>query len=235
VSGRFLTRSELRAFYDRFGAKQDWQRFYEGPAMRHLVRKGEFEAAASVFEFGCGTGAFAEDLLANHLPKTASYLGMDISSTMVALARRRLARFKDRAEVRLTDGSVRFDQPDGSFDRFVSNYVLDLLSPDDIREVLDEAYRLLLPGGRLCLMSLTHGQSLPSRILIWAWSRVHRLRPSLVGGCRPVELREFVPRDRWRVDDDRVVSAFGIPSEILVATKVVKKELNAVNLSPIQR
>jgi ubiquinone/menaquinone biosynthesis C-methylase UbiE len=68
----------------------------------------------------------------NHLPTTAQYLGVDSSSTMVELTRKRLARFDSRAEVLQTDGSLTFTLPDESFDRFVSNYVLDLLSPDDI-------------------------------------------------------------------------------------------------------
>ena len=137
MSRRFLTREEARAFYDRFGSKQDWQRWYEGAAIRELRTHGGFEMSGSVIELGCGTGAFAEELLEHDLPTTAQYLGMDSSSTMVALTRKRLARFESRAEILQTDGSLTFTFPDASFDRFVSNYVLDLLSPDDIQQVLD--------------------------------------------------------------------------------------------------
>lgn len=215
----FLSREELRAFYDRFGVRQDWQRFYEGPAVRDLLENGRFKVAGSVFELGCGTGAFANQLLADYLPPGATYLGVDISSTMVELARKRLARFKNRAEVRLTDGSLRYELPDESFDRFVSNYVLDLLPPRDIGEALIEAHRLIRSKGRLCLLSLTHGPTWPSRFLTGAWDRVHRLRPGLVGGCRPVELLEFVRGDLWRIDYQNVVIAFGIASEVVIATK----------------
>jgi ubiquinone/menaquinone biosynthesis C-methylase UbiE len=219
MSRRFLSRDEIRIFYDRFGTKQDWQRFYEGPALRDLLKNGRFDSAGSVFELGCGTGAFARQLLADYLPTEGSYLGVDISSTMVALARERLARFKGRAEVRLTDGSLRYELPGESFDRFVSNYVLDLLPPEDIGEVLHEAHRLIRPDGRLCLMSLTHGRTWPSRLLTGAWDRLHRLRPGLVGGCRPVELLEFVRGNSWGIDYQNVVTAFGISSEVVVASK----------------
>ena len=83
MSRRFLTREEARAFYDRFGSKQDWQRWYEGAAIRELRTHGGFEMSGSVIELGCGTGAFAEELLEHDLPTTARYLGMDSSSTMV--------------------------------------------------------------------------------------------------------------------------------------------------------
>lgn len=219
MSRRFLSRDEIRIFYNRFGIKQDWQRFYEGPALRDLLKNGRFESAGSVFELGCGTGAFARTLLTDYLPPGATYLGVDISSTMVALARERLARFKGRAEVRLTDGSLRFERPEESFDRFVSNYVLDLLPPDDIGEALREAHRLVRPKGRLCVMSLTRGQTWPSRLLTGAWDRLHRLRPGWVGGCRPVELLEFVRGDLWWIDYQNVVTAFGISSEVVIAMK----------------
>lgn len=219
MARRFLTRDESRAFYDRFGSKQDRQHWYEGPATRDLLAHGGFETATAVFELGCGTGALAEELLAYHLPPTARYLGVDSSATMVELTRARLARFAGRAAVWLTDGSLSFAAPDGSYDRFVTAYVLDIFSPDDIRLALAEALRLLAPDGRLGVVSLTRGPTIPSRLVAWLWDRVHRLHPRLVGGCRPIHVQDFLEEERWRVDYHRVVTAFGVPSEVVVMRK----------------
>ena len=205
--------------HDRLGARQDSQRFYEDVATGDLVAHAGFDAARGVFEFGCGTGRFAEGLLSDHLPERASYRGIDLSSTMVDLASARLVRFGDRARVLRTDGVSVLDAPDGSFDRFVSNFVLDLLPNQDIRFVLAEAHRVLEPAGRVCLVSLTHGSTPVSRLLVRALSRVHAVRPILVGGCRPVELRDFLSTSVWRIDHLKVVTAFGVPSEVVVATK----------------
>ena len=218
---RFLTRDEVRAFYDRFGRKQDRQYWYESSATRDLRKHGGFETALAVFELGCGTGAFAAEVLAHELPQTAHYCGVDISSTMVELSRKRLERFGRRAEVLLTDGALKFVLPDASFDRFVTNYVLDLLSPEDIRQVLAEAYRLLKPGGCLCVVSLTCGRKGVARMVTWLWSAVHRLRPRLVGGCRPLQVQDFLAGERWRLDYQHVVTAFGVASEVVVASKRV--------------
>ena len=141
------------------GIKQDWQRFYEGPALRDILLHGQFDSAQSVFELGCGTGAFARALMEGHLPETSRYVGADISSVMAGIARKRLAVFEGRAEILNTDGSLPFKYTDGSFDRFVSNYVMDLLPPDEIRLALKESYRLLKPGALLCLISLTYGRT----------------------------------------------------------------------------
>ncbi|MGE5248130.1 MAG: class I SAM-dependent methyltransferase, partial [Verrucomicrobiota bacterium] len=80
-----LSHEEARAFYDRFGAKQDWQRFYEDRAIADLIAHASFGKAGAVLEFGSGTGRLAETLLARHLPPTARYLALDVSGTMVSL------------------------------------------------------------------------------------------------------------------------------------------------------
>jgi ubiquinone/menaquinone biosynthesis C-methylase UbiE len=123
-----LSHAAARALYDRIGRWQDTQRFYEDYATADLIAHADLHQAQSVFEFGVGTGRIAERLLRDHLPATARYLGIDISATMVALARQRLAPWWNRARVEQSDGSPRIESPEGTFDRFVSTYVLDLLS-----------------------------------------------------------------------------------------------------------
>jgi ubiquinone/menaquinone biosynthesis C-methylase UbiE len=214
-----LTHAQARACYDRIGAWQDTQRFYEGPAVRELVRHGGFEDAASVLEFGCGTGRLAERLLVHFLGPQARYVGVDLSPTMVDLARRRLEGFGDRARVLLTDGASELPFEAGSFDRVLSTYVLDLLSPSDIRAVLAEAHRVLAEGGRVALVSLTHGATRPARAVERLWSRVQAWRPALVGGCRALDLRSLLSEGRWSVLQDAVITSFGISSEALVAER----------------
>src|SRR5512143_3597440 len=196
---RTLTRDEARRVYDRIGARQDTQAFYENAALAVLLRHGAFAEATRVFELGCGTGRVAELLLDAHLPATASYRGIDLSPTMVGLARARLARFGARAQVALATGDPPRDEPAAAYDRFLSTYVLDLLSDDDIAAVLVEAHRMLVPGGLLCLTSLSTGCGPGSRLVARVWSAVHRWRPALVGGCRPLELLPLLAPEAWAV------------------------------------
>ncbi len=213
-----LTREQAKAFYDHSGAKQDKQAFYEDAALDDLVAHAGFERARSVLEFGSGTGRFAERLLDRHLPPGAVYHGVDLSDTMVGLARERLRRFGDQATVSKSDGSSSTGTAPASVDAFVSNYVLDLLSEEDIRAELAEARRVLKPGGRLCVTSGTWGRAGLSRFVSWLWGRVHALRPSLVGGCRPLRLTDYLAGGEWRVGYANVVVAYGISSEVVVAS-----------------
>jgi ubiquinone/menaquinone biosynthesis C-methylase UbiE len=212
-----LSHENARRTYNRIGSLQDTQGFYEDPATARVLQHGNFAAAESVFEFGFGTGRFALRLFENYLPDTASYRGVDVSPKMVRLAKNRLVPFSSRAELLLTEGGPPVDEPADSCDRFVSNFVFDLLSHEDIRAVLRETHRMLRPDGLLCLSGLSSGVGLTSRIIAGAVTWTQSRCPSLVGGCRPVDLLPFLSDSEWQVQHHSKVVAFGIPSEVVVA------------------
>lgn len=212
-----LSREQVRGFYDRLEAKQDSLGFYEAAAINDLIAHAELKQAEVVFEFGCGTGRFAQLILEQFLSKQAVYYGIDLSATMVQLSKARLAAFGDRVRLKHTDGSVNVDLASTSVDKFISNYVVDLLPSEEISQVIAEAHRVLTPGGYLCLVSLTHGTTRVSRLVSWAWAQIHALWPVLVGGCRPIDLLTYLSDDDWQVVYNNVVVAFGIPSEIVIA------------------
>jgi len=215
-----LTLEEARSFYNKFGAKQDNQTFYEAPALKTLIANGRFDQATSVFEFGCGTGRFALELLSHHLPSKAQYHGVDISTTMIQLAAERLAPFASRATVTLAPGEVTIQAGDHSIDRFVSTYVLDLLSSDTAEQVFHEAHRVLMTNGLLCFAGITNGTTPVSRIVMSLWEWLYSRRPSLVGGCRPTQLLDHISSSEWHVQFHTDVVAWGIASEILIASPI---------------
>lgn len=215
---RVLDPAAAQAYYDRFGKKQDGQGFYEDPALDDLIAHASLQGARHVFEFGCGTGKLAARLLERYLPFSAKYLGCDISPVMIGLAGQRLRAYGERAQVSLSDGTIRFPLPDHSVDRVISCYVLDLLSDADIRRFFSEAWRVIAPGGKLCIASLTEGVNLPSRIVSSLWSSIFRFNPAVVGGCRPIRVDAFVDLQAWQVPHRRVVAPFGVPSEVLILT-----------------
>lgn len=213
-----LTRTQARHFYDRFGRLMDTQAFYEDASLDVLVAHAAFDHATTVFELGCGTGRLAVRLLERELPLAAAYVGIDLSETMVRLARQRLAPWQGRAQVIQSDGAMRFPLPDRSASHVVSTYVFDLLSEDEVRAALAEAHRVLAPGGRLCLASMTHGATVASRMLCTVWEGLYRLHAPLVGGCHPISLDAFLDAGRWRIDYKAVITRFGVASAILIAS-----------------
>ncbi len=85
--------------------------------------------------------------------------------------------------------------------------------------MLSEAHRILVPDGLLCIAGLTPGTTPLSRMAMAFWSGLFRLRPFLVGGCRPIRLGERLGGDRWQIRHREVVVACGIASEVLVARR----------------
>jgi ubiquinone/menaquinone biosynthesis C-methylase UbiE len=214
--GVLLNHAKAKEIYDRFGARQDRQVFYEAPAFAALLQQAQWEQAQAVFEFGCGTGNFAATLLAQYLPTQALYIGMDQSTTMVQLAAARLASYRRRSTVVLSDGSMNLPVADQSLDRLVANYVLDLLSEEDIRAFISEAQRVLRPEGLLCLTSLTHGDTLLSQWVMGLWQQIYERNPERLGGCRPLNLRLFLDPTQWQLHHVQTLITWGLASELIV-------------------
>ncbi|OBH88698.1 class I SAM-dependent methyltransferase [Mycobacterium sp. E2733] len=204
--------------YDRIGRFQDTQNVFERPALDRLIATASFETATSVFELGPGTGSLAQRLLSDHVSPACTYLGVDVSTRMVELARQRLTAFAGRAKVVESDGTLPLPAADRSADRFIAAYVFDLLRHDYAAQVIEEAHRLLIPGGLACLTSLTHGQSPLGQLISRGWQGISRVAPRQVGGCRPINLRRVLDSDSWNVDEDVVIESWGVPCQVLVAT-----------------
>jgi ubiquinone/menaquinone biosynthesis C-methylase UbiE len=216
---RTLTHAEARAFYDRFGARQDAQGVYEDAPNEDLAAHLALGDARTVLEFGCGTGRLAERLLATALPAGAHYCAVDSSRTMVELARGRLARFGAWAEVVESDGSMVLPGADASCDRVLSTYVLDLLSPGDIEALVREMRRVLAPGGLAGITGLTFGAGPLGRTVTALWRTIHRLAPARVGGCRPLELAPFFPAQDWELHHERKHAWYGLTSQVWIARR----------------
>lgn len=214
-----LKPNEARDFYNKFGKKQDWQSFYEDPAIKQLELYSEFQSAQAIFEFGCGTGRFAEKLFSSVLSASCTYNGIDISESMVNLSSERLKSWSDRSQITQKGIEGLVKEPPQAYDRFVSNYVLDLLSEEDIKTVIGQGHRMLNANGRLCLISLTNGEQGFSRLITYLWKKLFAFSAKCVGGCRPIELNRYLDLKDWEIIHHERVSSFGVISEIIVATK----------------
>ncbi len=214
-----LTYNEVKRFYDDFGRKQDRQ-LYEESAINNLIEQGKFGEAKYIVEFGCGTGNLASRLLKSVSSGECQYRGVDISQTMVALCQKNIEQFSERATCYRNEGEPKIDVQNQIADRFVSTYVLDLLTEKDVTTLLNEAHRTLLPCGYLCLASLTHGVSPVSRVVEVLWRGLYKLNPSIVGGCRPINLAAYLQNDKWNIIYDSVVVSYGVPSEVIIAKRL---------------
>ncbi len=212
---RYLDPAQAASVYDRIGRWQDTQRFYERRAVAAMLGSARLDTATGVVEVGCGTGSLAASVLGGRLPAGATYLGLDVSQTMVQLTRHRLASFAPRAQVQHIDGHPPWPVPDHSVDRVLAAYLLDLFSPEGIDGFFAEVARILRHGGLVAVASLTTGTRFPSRLVSAIWTRLWRADPHLTGGCRPVTLEPHLP-PTWRRLHDTTTVSWGVSSQTVV-------------------
>ena len=116
-----------------------------------LVHELQFKGDENVLDIGCGPGPLSIEA-ATRLPN-GNLLGIDLSESMINLARNLAAR-KGMKNVKFQAGDALSLNPEpDSFDIVFSSNAFPWVS--DQKRFLTETYRVLKPGGRLGLVSLS--------------------------------------------------------------------------------
>jgi len=117
-------------------------------AQRGRVRDAiALEAGERVLEVGCGNGLLADEM-ADEVGLTGHVTGVDISDSMIALAR---AHCGSRPGIHFaTANADRLPFEDASFDVAVT--VQCMCFVPDVQKAMSEMFRVLRPGGRLVIL-----------------------------------------------------------------------------------
>jgi SAM-dependent methyltransferase len=106
-----------------------------------------------LLEIGCGIGAIL-GILHGAFPGLV-LSGVDIEPAQITTARRRLGRAGIQADLRAADGRA-LPFAGGSFDHVWIQFVLEHMDVDGARRTLQEARRVLVPGGRLTAIEVDY-------------------------------------------------------------------------------
>ena len=129
---------------------------------RRALRRAGLASGMSVLDIGTGTGLVAREAAAI-VGDATRVTGVDPSSGMVLHAR-------VPAGVRLLAGSAEaIPAADGRADFLSMGYALRHIS--DLRPAFAEFFRVLRPGGRLCLLEITRPSSATARALLRCYLR----------------------------------------------------------------
>lgn len=210
MSEKTLSSAQARRLYDWLGARYDWFAAFEAQAKNRLFEHLDLQPGLRLLNVGLGAGRDQQRLQTALAPGGAAF-GVDLSLAML-----RSARHKSGAPLCQADGE-RLPFAPASFDRLCCLYVLDLIAAGQIPAWLDGFRRLLRPGGRLALVSLTEGIDRPSRALVGAWKRAYALSPLACAGCRPLQLAGLVRQAGFTGVESEIIVQLGVPSEIVTA------------------
>lgn len=181
------------------------------------LEKLSAQPGESILEIGSGTGHCLVSL-AKAVGPSGQVLGLDISEGMLAIARQRLQAedLSDRAELHLGDAAHLDVIPTGSLDGIFMSFTLELFDNPEIPRVLQECHRVLKPGGRLTVVSMT--KTNPPGIAVRMYEWFHEHMPEYAD-CRPIFARRALEENGFKVRDVSLSSMWGLPVEIVLGTK----------------
>jgi SAM-dependent methyltransferase len=134
-----------------------------GLGVGNPVRHSELEAGEVVLDVGSGAGVDTI-MAAKRIGPTGRAIGLDLLDEMCRRARKHAEEAGVAGWTEFKVGEMEaIPLPDASVDVVISNGVINL-SPRKKR-VLSEIYRVLRPGGRMCVADLTVDDELPPEIL----------------------------------------------------------------------
>jgi ubiquinone/menaquinone biosynthesis C-methylase UbiE/DNA-binding transcriptional ArsR family regulator len=192
-------RSEAEKFFA--GAASEWDRVRDdayGHDFEQLLFRALLPPELTVADLGCGTGSFTLELARSG----ARVIAVDQSAAMLKYARRYTRGF-DNVELRQAS-LEELPIPDRTCD--VALLVLALSYVAEVEPVLREAFRILVPGGRLFVVdAVAHddesfrrrlGQARPGIDPLWLLDTLGRI------GCDPAASTGPVPSRAGRTGPD---------------------------------
>jgi len=192
----------------------------EGIFEKGLRRKGlqllSVTSGEVVLEVGVGTGCSLKEI-ANRVGENGRAYGIDITPQMLDITRKRLEKAGLIDRVELHEGDARsMPYENNKFDAVYMASTLELFDTPDIPRVLNEIKRVLKPGGRLGVASLTkEGREDSLFLRFYEW--LHQKIPKYAS-CRPIYVEKSVADAGYEITktDDFVIAKL-VPWKLLVA------------------
>jgi ubiquinone/menaquinone biosynthesis C-methylase UbiE len=202
--------TELVRIYSRWAFAYDaWTWLTERTSLDRALECAKIVDGDAILEVAVGTGWLFRKIVQRNL--SGCNVGVDLTEQMLRRARTRLANMGAPCELVLGDARALAFEND-SFDVVINSNLFGLLPEGDFAPILDEAWRVLRPRGRLVLVTMQR----PSRPLGRAIYEAGAVR---LGGWRDVVVEPHVRNAGFVELTQETVDQLGIPSNVLVAHK----------------
>ena len=145
VFGRIAARYDLLCDVFSLGIHRLWT--------RRVAERIASEAWSTLLDGATGTGDILLRLFARQQPAGRTVIASDISEKMLAVAQRRLSRHARSIRMQRLDAEAMPSIADASVDAYSISLALKICNR---RRVLDEAFRVLKPGGRLIVLEASN-------------------------------------------------------------------------------
>jgi ubiquinone/menaquinone biosynthesis methyltransferase len=165
VFGRIASRYDVLCDVFSFGIHRLWKR-----AVARRIASEEWQV---LLDGATGTGDIIIRLLAHQATEGRTVIASDVSKSMLAVAERRLARHRDKVRFELLDVEAMPSVADGTLDAYSMSLGLKICNR---RSALNEAFRILRPGGRLIILEASN----------ISWTPLNNAYLAYMSVCMPV-------------------------------------------------
>jgi len=156
---------------------------------RQSLRLLDASDGETVLEIGPGTGAALAEMAKS--VGEGKVCGLDITPEMVRQARDRLGKTDNTGKVHVVIGDARKIPFFGkAADAVYMAETLELFAREDMRTVLQEIRRVLKPGGRLVVVSMSR-KNHEGSIILRIYEMLHRKFPFYIN-CRPIYVEDVL-------------------------------------------
>jgi demethylmenaquinone methyltransferase/2-methoxy-6-polyprenyl-1,4-benzoquinol methylase len=212
------SKEDARASYNRLSR---WYDVIAGSTEKKYrdwgLEKLSAQAGEKILEIGFGTGHCLVSL-AQAVGPTGGVIGLDISDGMLAIARDRLQKegLSERVDLHLGDAAKLGFINTGTLDGVFMSFTLELFDNPEIPRVLQECHRILKPGGRLAVVSMTKTDPPGVAVRMYEW--FHDYMPNYAD-CRPIFARQAIEQGGFTIQSVSLSSMWGLPVEIVLGVK----------------
>jgi demethylmenaquinone methyltransferase/2-methoxy-6-polyprenyl-1,4-benzoquinol methylase len=211
------TKAEARHYYDRISRIYEYlTRAFERKFAEMALDRLSVEEGETVLEIGFGSG-YCLQRIARSVGGGGQVNGIDISSGMITVTKRKLDNAGLEGRVHLIQGDAEnLPYSSNALDAVFMSYTLELFDTPEIPRVLEEVKRVLRPGGRLAVASMSKagGGSIMLRLYEWAHTRWPKH-----ADCRPIYAEQSLSDAGFRIETKDIFKKYGLPNEIVVAIK----------------
>lgn len=208
------SRADVKANYDRLS---NWYDLVAGSTEKKFrdlgLRKLNLSSGEVVLEIGYATGQCLLPL-AQAAGSSGKVYGIDISEGMVKVAKTRLIKAGVSERVDLICGdAIALPYTQNSVHAIFISFTLELFGPSEIPSVLAECHRVLVPGGRICVvaMGIREETNLMARLYHWG----HKRFPKVID-CRPIHTQRVLADAGFLVTEASKLSMYALPVDIVL-------------------
>lgn len=208
------SREKVKKYYDSISRVYDlFAGIFEEKYLDRGLKLLDIKGDEAVLEIGFGTGHSLKRM-ARSVGRATGIYGIDISEGMLEVSSKKLEKASLDDKVELICGDVLdISLPENKFDCVFMSFTLELFDSPEIPKVLNKVKKILKPGGRLLLISMSKENGNSLMLMIYEW--IHKNFPR-IADCRPIYAEQALKDAGLGIYYREKVKFFGLPVGIII-------------------